>query len=71
MKSKRPQIKMLNRTTDNYRQHLAEHLLANQRRKVDLCDTSAFQRGIDRMTVQENLDRQVDMENSQIQIDGK
>lgn len=51
-------MKMLNRTTDYYRQQLAEHILANQQRTLDLLDTTGFQRGMDRLSTKENLERQ-------------
>lgn len=69
MKPKLPyQIKMLSRTTDYYRQHLAEHLLSNQKRQMDLLDTSGFQRGIDRLAVRETLERQSSIEDTHTEI---
>ena len=70
MKSKHPyQLKMLNRTTDYYRRQLAEHILANQRRTLDLLDTTGFQRGMDRLAVKETLERQSRVVNTRINID--
>ena len=70
MKPRHPyQMKMLNRTTDFYRQQLAEHLLSNQQRSVDLLDTSGFQRGMDRLAVRETFERQSGIKNAHIKID--
>lgn len=59
MKSKYPyQLKLFSKTTDYYRQDLANYLVRNQQRQLDLLDTSGLQRGIDRLVVTETLERQ-------------
>ena len=59
MKPEHPyQLKLFSQTTDYYRQDLANHLVTNQQRRMDLLDTSGLQRGIDRLAVTETLERQ-------------